>query len=171
MHGSRLYGLDHANSDEDYYVVTEYGPAKQKVTQEADGTTADFFVIGLDSFLQKVEKGTHQAIEALHSDIAKYKPEWETYFRNMRTYSPLIEETYDRTIRHLAAGDTFKKRRHAIRLMFNLIDLRRYGTFNPYMFLGQRIIANRWADESNEKLMENINEFLGANRVRPERKD
>lgn len=171
VHGSRLYGLDHADSDEDYYVVTEHGPAKQKVTQEADGTTADFFIIGLDSFLQKVEKGTHQAIEALHSREAFYKPGWREYFQGLRTYSPLIEETYDRTIRHLALGDTYKKRRHAVRLMLNLKELREYGKFDPKLDEIQRNVVDWLATLEGEELLAAIMTHLGPNRVKVERED
>lgn len=162
--------MNREDSDEDYYVVTEHGPAKQKIYITEDGQTADFFVIGLDSFLQKVEKGTHQAVEALHSREAKYKDGWEHFFKSMRTYSPLIEETYDRTIRHLAYGDTYKKRRHAGRLMFNLIDLREYGKFDPRMTEVQRIVIEHLAILEDDVLYDAIMKHLGANRVRPERK-
>lgn len=162
--------MNHEDSDEDYYVVTEHGPAKQKIYTTEDGKTADFFVIGLDSFLQKIEKGTHQALEALHSQEAQYKCGWKNYFQGMRTYSPLIEETYDRTIRHLAAGDTFKKRRHAVRLMFNLIDLREFGKFNPRLTEVQTIVVEHMARGlEDERLLEAIMKHLGPNRVKVER--
>lgn len=170
MHGSSLYGLNHADSDTDIYIVTEHGPARQKIF-EKDGKTTDLFVIGLDDFLMKVNKGTHQAIEALNSRIATYADGWEPYFKSMRVYSPLIEETYDRTIRHLIAGDTYKKRRHAVRLMYNLIELRRYGTFDPKLNPAQIEVANRAGHFEADALLELIQEELERTRVRAERKD
>lgn len=166
IHGSKLYNLSHENSDDDIYIVTERGPAKQKMSTE-DGVTTDIFLIGLDEFLHKVFRGTHQAIEALNSPVKEVAPEYASFFDGIRAYSPLIEETYDRTIRHLANGDTYKKRRHACRLALNLLELRRYGKFNPSLSARQVKLVNELA--TNEDLSNAIAEFMGITRVKVER--
>lgn len=165
-HGSKLYNLNHEASDDDIYIVTEHGPARQKMST-IDGVTTDIFIIGLDAFLEKVGKGTHQAIEALNSPVKEVAPEYASFFAGIRTYSTLIEETYDRTIRTLAKGDTFKKRRHACRLAVNLLELRKYGRFNPSLSDEQVKLVNELA--SNEDLISAIAEFMVITRVKVER--
>lgn len=156
IHGSILYGLDHEDSDRDMYYVTRYGKATQTVTT-TDGQTADVVVTGLDEFLRKIHKGTHQAVEALFSHDAYIAPEWRAYFNHMYVYSPVIEETYDRTVRHLAAEESFKRRRHAVRIAFCLQDLRDFGKFDPRMTPERIAVANRLASTSGD-LIDLINE-------------
>lgn len=166
IHGSKLYNLSHEGSDDDTYIVTEHGPAKQKMSFE-DGVTTDIFVIGLDEFMSKLYKGTHQALEALNSPIKEVSSDYAAFFGALRLYSTQIEETYDRTIRHLSTGETFKKRRHACRIALNLTDLRKYGRFNPSLSDEQVRLVNELA--SNETITSDLRDILVATRVKEKR--
>lgn len=145
------------------YIVTEHGPARQKISTQ-DGVTTDVFVIGLQEFLRKCYKGTHQALEALHSREKEVAPEYRAFFEGHRTYSPDIEETYDRTIRHLAVEESFKRRRYACRLAVNLLDMRMYGRFDPSLTNEQVQLVNELA--TYEDLPSAISRFLGTTRVK-----
>ena len=64
IHGSHLYGLAHANSDNDTYIVVDQGTrrAKQKIVGKEDVT-----VLTLGEFARQIHKGVPQALEALYS--------------------------------------------------------------------------------------------------------
>ncbi len=64
--GSRLYGLNHANSDEDFYIITPTWHtlralnASQTIQEKIDTSTADFA-----TFVRMADKGVPQALEAM----------------------------------------------------------------------------------------------------------
>lgn len=166
IHGSRLYGTHHADSDLDQYVVTEFGPAKHKV----DGT--DLTVIGFKDFQRKIHKGTHQALEAAFSRKAEVDPSIRSYLQGLRIYSPEIEATYTRTIKGIClSNDDLKHRRHAVRIAYNLIDLRKYGRFNPTMTESQIRTATYLAEiHTNEQLWVMLESWIRNNTAPDERK-
>lgn len=63
IHGSHLYGTHHALSDLDLYVIIEDGHNKQSVNADRSDTA----IFNLNTFLRSINKGTHQAVEALCS--------------------------------------------------------------------------------------------------------
>ena len=154
IHGSKLYGLSHADSDHDIFIVRA-GPGKaiQSVRDGIDRTE-----MGLDRFLQLVYSGSHQSCEALFSDEAEIHPAYKPMFRSIYLTSPDVSHKYRRTIKKFVFGD-LKKRRHAVRLALNLKSIEIHGQFNPTLSDEQVKIVNAYAgnfqgDALFDKLME-----------------
>lgn len=140
VHGSRLYGLAHENSDEDFYTVVSKQPvdtrwnrqtkaryAKQKITGDTDS-----MIIDLGTWLEQCRSGVPQALEAMFSDQVVGEDRIASLRYNYRAGTGVFER-YLRTIKSfaLAEDETIKKRRHALRLALNLNDMARTGRFNP----------------------------------------
>jgi hypothetical protein len=133
IHGSHLYGLNHSDSDVDFYrVVASRSSGLHRVTGGID-----YVEQGLDRFLGNVFTGSHQACEALFSPVAWVHPNYQPMFRNIRVTGEAAFYKYRRTIHSMSYGPP-KMRRHAVRLGFALKDLRKYGRFNPVLSLDQR---------------------------------
>lgn len=131
VHGSHLYGTAHENSDKDFYVVIEPTGkrkyAKQTIVDGIDTTTVD-----LGTWLRHCQFGVPQALEAMFSPLAIY--DGLPALRNSFRAGTEARRTYARTIKNFIYDhDTFKSRRHALRLSIELHDLLRYGRFNPVM--------------------------------------
>lgn len=127
-HGSALYGFQTESSDEDWFVVTtsKRRGARQSVTNGFDVTR-----IGWDSFLEYALSGSHQSLEAAFSSQKVWiRPEQRAFLEGMRVSSPDVFRKYSRTVKKFCFGD-FKRRRHAVRLAGDLVDLRRHGRFEP----------------------------------------
>jgi predicted nucleotidyltransferase len=139
VHGSHLYGLAHAGSDNDYYTVvtkkevdTRFGKqtrsryAKQKI----DGTE-DSMVVDFGTWVEMCKSGVPQALEAMFSTMPM-----EDSIADFRASFRVGTEAYDRYLRTiksfaLSEDNNFKKRRHALRLALNLQEIGRTGRFNP----------------------------------------
>lgn len=142
VHGSRLYGLAHEQSDHDLFRVTTSKARKARHYKNGD---EDICEVGISLFLERAQSGSHQSVEALFSPFKHWSDE---------SYRPVIESTvvagggvyakYERTIRKFCYGD-FKRRRHACRLAINLHYLRRYRRFNPCMTSTEITLANAYA--------------------------
>lgn len=132
IHGSHLYGLNRIGSDLDVFRVVAH---RNKALVRCDGPF-DYREFSLHKFLEYIYNGSHQSLEALFSPYAVIHPHYEPMFRSMRATGPTVFSAYRRTIKAFAHGDE-KKRRHAVRLGFNLADLREYGRFNPKLTDGQ----------------------------------
>lgn len=129
-HGSHLYGMAHAGSDRDMFIVTfeDHGKARQNMSGLDDTVR-----VGWRTFLERAASGSHQSCEALFSKRKQWTPEGLALL-------PLIEDTrvtgadvfekYERTIKKFSHG-TYKQRRHAARLAINLRGLRSHGRFEP----------------------------------------
>lgn len=133
IHGSRLYGLDHSDSDTDIFRVV----ASRKGARVIQRNSLDYREFGLDAFLKSVFNGSHQACEALFSPLAKIHPMYQPMFSGIRVTGEDVFSRYRRVIGMLSQGDA-KMRRHAVRLGFCLADLRRAGRFNPVLTTDQR---------------------------------
>lgn len=153
VHGSRLYGLSHANSDYDYFKV--YGYDKFKGHQRVKGVD-DNLNTSLDRFMRYADKGVPQYLEAMYSRAADFD---DMPFNRM-LYSPNmtnVRDTYMRTIKAFwlegwemeSSGhkDAFKKRRHAIRLALNLRTMHECGRFDPTLTDAQ---VNYCNDRAND---------------------
>lgn len=131
IHGSHLYGLNHSNSDIDYYTVVTNKDNRRKATYAKqtilDGV--DSTVIDLSTFMKQVHAGVPQALEALFSQKAEV--DVLTHLRkSYRIDTARAVVTYRRTIKNFSFEDE-KHRRHAVRLCFNLEELIQTGRFNP----------------------------------------
>lgn len=134
VHGSHLYGLNHSDSDRDFFrVVSGNDRTKHTIKGEIDITQ-----MSLDRFLENVYKGSHQSCEALFSPLAGVDPKYRPMFAAIRVTGSDVFARYRRTIRAFSYGDS-KKRRHAVRLGFNLSDLVRSGRFNPMLSDNQKM--------------------------------
>lgn len=140
VHGSRLYGLSHAGSDEDFYTVvtkrqtdTRFGRqtraryAKQKISGNQDSMVVDF-----GTWVEMCRGGVPQALEAMFSNM----PVGDDRIADFRSGYRVGTEVYERYLRTiksfaLAEDDGIKKRRHALRLALNLREMGMTGRFNP----------------------------------------
>lgn len=159
VHGSRLYGLVHENSDEDFYTVVtkrnadhRYGRqeraryAKQTIVGDEDTMLVDF-----GTWVEMCKSGVPQALEAMFSEMAVEDKIAE--FREGFRAGTGVVDRYLRTIKSFAYSevDPFKRKRHALRLALNLNELLKTGRFNPTLSPVQANVisnmAHRDADE------------------------
>lgn len=130
LHGSRLYGLAHEHSDEDFYVVVDKIKtnkaryARQQITGGQDTTVVDF-----GTWLNMCVSGVPQAVEAMFSQ----QPLIDTIgaFRSGYRVSTGASERYLRTITNFCMTQDPKRKRHGLRLALNMADFTRAGRFNP----------------------------------------
>lgn len=140
VHGSRLYGLSHAGSDEDFYTVVTKKPidtsynrqiraryAKQKITGDEDSMVVDF-----GTWIEMCKSGVPQALEAMFSNMV-IGDDRIADFRASFQCGTGVYEKYFKTIKSFALSEDpgTKKRRHALRLALNLNEMARKGRFNP----------------------------------------
>lgn len=156
VHGSHLYGLAHERSDQDTYIVTASPLPLARQTIDGDD---DRFVVGVYAFLRKALSGSHQSLEAVFSPYKQFTEAgaaWAPLIDGVRVTSGDAMYKYERTIRRFSFGD-FKRRRHAVRLSFNLASLRAGGRFCPVMTDEQIDEANRLAtDHSGAELAHHL---------------
>lgn len=145
IHGSKLYGLDHGESDTDLYEV--YEGASTTLTHRKD-EDLDIVSGSLTAFLLRAYSGSHQSCEALFSPVKEWQPgmeaKWGAMIANVVIAGGDVYEKYERTIRNFCYG-THKERRHAVRLSYNLQELRQVGRFNPVLDWGQAMFADAMA--------------------------
>jgi predicted nucleotidyltransferase len=139
VHGSRLYGLNHAGSDEDFYTVVTKAPVdnrfgrqtRSKYAKQTITGSEDSFVVDLGTWMEMCKSGVPQALEAMFSNMAIVDniPNLRASFRA----GPAVTLKYLDTIKSfaMAEDETRKKRRHALRLALNLRELCETGRFNP----------------------------------------
>lgn len=129
-HGSHLYGLAHADSDEDFYtVVSKVKTARAKYAkQKIDGDT-DSLVIDFGTWLWQLADGVPQAWEAAFSTaplVDKIGP-----MRAGLHMTDACAPRYLRTITSFCMTQDPKRKRHGLRLALNMYDWQRAGRFNP----------------------------------------
>lgn len=132
--GSHLYGLANERSDMDFFeVYTGKRRMKQSISAGVDTTR-----VSLNQFLKGLSNGTPQYVEALWSNqkdycdldwlVTGWRPGyatmWSTYLRTIKGFWLTGSEDWD-------SYRSFKLRRHAWRLHFNLRDYLRCGRFDP----------------------------------------
>lgn len=130
--GSHLYGMNHADSDVDVARVTYSTSAKAR---HHKGVEQDTMTIPWTVFLIRILEGSHQSVEVLFSREKVWNPDYEylqAFTENYVVTGSEVFAKYERTIKKFCYGD-FKRRRHAVRLSYNLRELRGYGRFNPRM--------------------------------------
>ena len=149
IHGSRLYGLSHEASDEDYYVITSDAEGRQRPRQTIH-EGIDTMRLGFNAFEKLAYKGVPQALEAMFSKMT-YGDPIEDYRKAYRASDPQVIATYLRTIKSFSLSEQFKRRRHAIRLVMNLNELLETERFNPTLTPEQAILitekTNKTFDE------------------------
>lgn len=144
-HGSRLYGMSHADSDEDWYTVVVKPPTKKKrYSTHRIVDNDDSVVVDLGTWLTLCDKGVPQALEAMFST----HPVTDKLSALRAGYhaGPAAYDTYLRTIKSFAMQDEFKPKRHALRLALNMCDMRATGRFNPTLSATDIKIINSLAE-------------------------
>lgn len=126
VHGSHLYGLAHAGSDLDTYVVVLKGRSRQSTDGFNDVTR-----VPMGRFLYQCSVGVPQALEALWSPFKLVTPEWAPFLESFHPDRWLTYDRYQRTIYNFRKSGEEKKLRHAARLELNLEEFMREGRFNP----------------------------------------
>lgn len=147
VHGSRLYGLNHADSDEDFYTVVDKVKtarakwAKQTIVGEEDTMMLDF-----GTWLGQCVNGVPQALEAMFSNMALVDE--LGHFREGFRVNTGAQERYLRTITSFCMTQDPKRKRHGLRLALNMYDFRGpTGRFNPTMTPNEV----DWATENAKK--------------------
>ena len=126
IHGSHLYGTNHAGSDVDWYEIWLTGKNNQAVVNGVDTTK-----VNLETFVRLIDKGVPQAIEALFSPYSVYNVEWRPFLSALQPNVANARHTYRRTIKSQFLAGTPKKIKHAIRLSWNIMELETSGWYNP----------------------------------------
>lgn len=149
IHGSGLYGLANEGSDLDVFMVTD--SKLKKVSHRIEhhhgpGVVVDIAEAGVDTFLRNAWAGSHQSVEALFSRRKVWmNRDYQAMIEGTRVGGAEVFAKYERTIKKFCYGD-FKRRRHAVRLRFNLEGLRNEGSFNPELTDTEIAFANAAAN-------------------------
>lgn len=160
IHGSRLYGLAHKDSDDDYYVVTPtvYTKKKLNAQHKIDGDL-DTVTVDFASFVQMAENGVPQALETMFSQQSK-SDFFEEYRASWFASDPRVIDRYIRTIKSFSLEDGSKREkyhRHALRLSLNLEQLVYTGRFNPTLDKSDVRMVKRIGTYSDEKYLKELN--------------
>lgn len=160
IHGSHLYGLANEDSDKDVFYVTT--SLRRRARHSYNEIGWDQARVGLDTFLLRIQEGSHQSVEALFSPYKEWNPEYE-YLKPMlesyRVGGAEVFAKYERTVKKFCYGD-YKRRRHAVRLAQNLQSLRNFGRFNPVMSDYQIFEATIMADTEGDELLKMLQRFI-----------
>lgn len=153
QHGSKLYGLDHSESDDDWFVVVtnlgeRTGQSRKKFARQTILDSVDTTVVDLSTWLVGCEKGVPQYLEAMFSQEAEVDK--ISAFRLGYRVSTGVYDTYYRTMKSFALSEGYKPKRHALRLALNLQSIGKYGRFNPRLSDEDRKYISDMATKSHE---------------------
>lgn len=145
--GSKLYGLDHADSDNDTYrIIPTINNGRKRNAKHTIKGNEDQLIIDFKTFTMFAYEGQPQALEAMFSPIATidHLSEFRSSFFAGLNHDSMIGR-YRKTITKFAHGD-FKSRRHALRLTLNLEEcMKNQGFFNPRLSEADRIMITEMA--------------------------
>lgn len=148
IHGSRLYGLNHATSDQDYYKVVTSSEGARRKGKSFSVTDGDLFVVTLSRFVEQASEGVHQALEAMYSPFAPASP-LDAFRTRFQPDMMSARRNYSSAINGALKQDTLKRRKHAVRLTLNLMTLLEHGRFNPHLNDRQIELVHDLAESSN----------------------
>jgi predicted nucleotidyltransferase len=162
LHGSRLYGLHHEESDDDYYAITptaytkRHLNAKHKIDGVNDTVTVDF-----RTFVAMVHEGAPQALEAMFSKKAE-SPYFEDYRKNWFASDPRVVAKYIQTIHRFSMEEkespkALKYHRHALRLSLNLEELVYTGRFDPTLNESNVRLVKALAEKPHKEFLKELN--------------
>jgi len=139
VHGSHLYGLNHAESDMDFYRVVSTPPSQnrfgdvrkkngiQTVESGLDDSVFDFKTFAIHAY-----NGVPQALEAMYSPVATIDV-LKAYRAGFRASVQSMSARYIHAIEKFASFE-FKRRRHSLRYALNLREaISNNGRFEPVL--------------------------------------
>lgn len=148
VHGSHLYGLNHAGSDVDTVIIRdsiaqEIGRRKKKALVSVSEDN-DLSIFSLSSMMHLVEKGVPRMLEVMFSEVATVD-----YIREMRlgyhAGEAALIHGYTFSLQSFYRFE-FKRRRHMLREAVNLNEaLSGNGRFNPRLSEKDIALINRLA--------------------------
>lgn len=131
VHGSRLYGLHHKDSDYDWFEVYANAPRhKAKFIKQKIVGADDTVRMNLSTFMLYADRSAHQTLDAVFSrqcEVNLIQDLCDRFVVNRNTMVPL----YMRTIKSFWNMDTEKHQRHAVRLALQLEEALTRGRFDP----------------------------------------
>jgi hypothetical protein len=157
--GSHLYGTSRPESDFDYYEVYSELPSFSGLykTQQTIVNGVDITMVSLSHFMELARIGSHQALDAMFSEKVEVD-KIEALRHNYRAgYS--VVEAYARIIRKFAIDGTERKRKHAVRVTFNLIDILESGRFNPTLTAERKDLVLNLPKLSDKDFFEALREI------------
>ena len=155
LHGSRLYGLSHADSDYDYYtVVDKVKSAKAKYSKHSIVGSRDSVVVDFGTWVDQCVLGVPQALEAMFSTKAEI--DLIEDFRDGFVVGTEVYNRYLRTIKSFAYSekDAYKRKRHALRLAINLRSIGKRGRFRPTLSEAEVEVISVLAHDSADDVYE-----------------
>ena len=155
IHGSHLYGLSHADSDEDFYRVidsvpekNEHGDVRKRNGRQTVEGGLDDTVFDLKTFMIHAYEGVPQALEAMFSPVATIDV-LAAYRASFRVSVQSMSAKYIHAIEKFSQFD-FKRRRHALRYALNLQEaIRNNGRFNPVLSESDKLMISEMAADKN----------------------
>lgn len=129
--GSHLYGTSRPDSDLDYYEVHSelFKPGGFHKTQQTIVDGVDVTKVSLSQFIDLCRIGSHQALDAMFSEQVEVD-KIEAFRKGYRAGFEIMEP-YRRIMVKFTQQGTPRKRKHAVRIAFNLTDIMQTGRFNP----------------------------------------
>jgi hypothetical protein len=149
-HGSHLYGMAHAGSDNDWYTIVEKTPGSRKKSTHSVVGDEDNVVLDFGTWIRYCENGVPQALEAMfsqmpvHDEISEFR---ESFYVGTEAWS-----RYLRTITSFVSNQDYKKKRHALRLALNFVELAKTGRFNPTLNQNQIDFISDLAHRDTDKV-------------------
>lgn len=117
--GSRLYGLNNADSDYDYFVIRDKDMSRNKHSVQDEFDVRTFSAIGLHEMLMR--KPTHTGLEALYSPLRVLGPraeKWLPFLDGIRPGLPALRHTFlSAALGTLTVKDDVKFKRFRLGLM------------------------------------------------------
>lgn len=129
--GSRLYGLSTPESDFDYYTIVDKVKTKRaKFIKHTIVDDIDETVLDLGTWLNQCQGGAPQALEAMFSEMAliDHIESFRRQFVAGTNYNRYLSIMKQMSIDY---ADSYKHKRHILRLALNMKGLRERGRFNP----------------------------------------
>lgn len=129
-HGSVLYGLNHADSDEDFYTVVDKVKTKRACyAHQSIVGGVDHMVVDLGTWMSMLSREVPQAWEAAMSNMALVDE--ISHLRSGLRMTSTANGRYLRTITSFTLTQDPKSKRHGLRLALNMYDFNHTGRFNP----------------------------------------
>ncbi len=155
LHGSHLYGLNHAESDVDWYAVHNAQIVYEGKVQTPKKDSLQTVVNGLDMTLMtwktfhiQAFEGVPQALEAMFSQKAEIDS-IEAWRNSFHVSLPNMLNKYKHAVEKFSAFD-FKRRRHALRYILNLnTALESGGRFDPTLNDSEKLFISEAAMDKN----------------------